>query len=159
MNIPRISGRRDWAPGREKSVFFFLLHPLNKWAFSPTMCCLLLRFCVCIWCWRVTPGGDLRCGSLSREVRIHQGIMDERGSVPRVWNKWWRKRTVLKSTLVHTEEDLRKTLLWDKNHQRAVWTRGKKRCIWQGRGAGSVSSETMVRGWLLSSACGFGAVT
>ena len=99
------------------------------------------------------------CSGSVSEVRIHQGIMDERGSVPRVWSKWSSERTVLKSTLIHTEEDLRKTLLWEKNHQRAVWTRGKKRCIWQGSGGGSVSSETMVRGWLLSFACGFGAVT
>lgn len=141
-----------------KNHFFFLLHSLNKWAFSPTMCRLLLRFCVCIWCWRVTPGGHLRCGSLSREVRIHQGITDERGSVPCVWSKRSREPTVWKGTPVHAE-DFRKTLLWEKNHQRAVWTRGKKRSIWQGKGGGSVSSEMMVRGWLLSFACGFGAVT
>ena len=67
-----------------------------------------------------------------------------------------RECTLWKSELFHLQIEFSKTLLSEKNHQRARSTHGKDISILMGAGVGS---EMLLKRWLLSSACGFGVST
>lgn len=66
-----------------------------------------------------------------------------------------RECTLWKSELIHPLTGVSKTPLLEKNHQRTMSTDGEEIFILMG---GGVSSEMLLKRWLLSSECGFGGV-
>lgn len=67
-----------------------------------------------------------------------------------------RECTLWKSELIHPLTGVSKTPLLEKNHQRTMSTDGEEIFILMG---GGVSSEMLLKRWLLSSECGFGVST